>query len=883
MERRFIEEDFPIKEVGKESAREKSIRINNIATLHIWWARRPLATSRSTNYTALIPIDFSQKENTKEFVSKMSSWNNTFNLTMLKKAQQDILKNNHNIPPKILDPFAGGGSIPLEALRLGCETYASDYNPVATLILKCILEFPNQFSKKDNKKNVIKNEYPNNLARDVEKWGYIILEQMRKELSFIYDSNDKKSKITCYLWSKTIPCQNPKCRKEIPLLRQYWLANNTRKIVLYPNVKKNDLTFTLIEDNKLIPKTFDPSIGTISRAIVKCLFCNHTSDATTTRNLFQNKKSGRKLIAIVYQNGQKRRKQYRLPNTKDLESFEKSRKYLSEKEKKISKKIGISPIPDEKLPPIGTLGFRIQRYGLETWGDLFNERQKLVLITLIEKLHDAHTKILEESNNPEYAKAVASYLALLIDKIASSSNEFCRWQPNGEKIADIFGRQAIPMIWDYPETNVLFGASRSFEELFKDVLSLISSLSISKKPGIVTNSSATNIPYPDEYFDGVFTDPPYYDNIPYSHLSDFFYVWLKRSVGFLYPELFSTPLTPKHKEIIAQPEKNSTENSKDFFERMLKESFFEISRVLKTDGTATIVYAHKSTDGWETLINSLLDSGLVITAAWPINTEMPKRLRASESAALASSIYMVCRKWKKEPIGFYRDVKKELKQYLNKKLEQLWTEGILGADFFISAIGSAIEVFGKYEKVVDDKDEQISVLKLLEDTRKNVTDYAINKVIKGEFSDEISQMTRFYILWRWAYGETKISFDGALKMAQSVGIDIEHEWNKGFIIKDKEFIRVLGPDERTEKELSDSYDLIDILHKTLQIWRKGKKEAVDKFLEDKGYKNSEVFKRVAQAISESLPLESIEKKWLDGFLTGFKSDNSQGTNQAKLF
>jgi adenine-specific DNA methylase len=244
---------------------------------------------------------------------------------------------------------------------------------------------------------------------------------------------------------------------------------------------------------------------------------------------------------------------------------------------------------------------------------------------------------------------------------------------------------------------------------------------------------------------------------------------------------------------------------------------------------------------------------------------------------------MVCRKWKKEPLGFYRDVKKELKNYLDVKLEQLWKEGISGADFFISAIGSAIEVFGKYEKVVNDKGEKISVIKLLNDTRTIVTDYAINKVIRGEFSDKISQMTRFYILWRWAHGEAKVPFDDALKMAQSVGVDLEHEWNKGFIIKDKDTIRVLGPSERDEKKMDDSVDLIDILHQTLLLWKNKKKKNVDEFLEEKGYKNSELFKRVAQAISESLSLESTEKKWLDGFLTGFKSDNFQSEVQSKLF
>ncbi len=238
----------------------------------------------------------------------------------------------------------------------------------------------------------------------------------------------------------------------------------------------------------------------------------------------------------------------------------------------------------------------------------------------------------------------------------------------------------------------------------------------------VFQASATELPFPDNYFDAVFTDPPYYDNVPYSYLSDFFYVWLKRAIGDLYPELFSTPLTPKSKEIVAYTNNRSWEEAKEYFEEMLKKSFQEINRILKPNGIAVIVYAHKTTSGWETLINSLLDSGLVITASWPINTEMKARLRAKESAALASSIYIVCRKMERQPTGWFNEVKEELKKHLNKKLDRLWKEGISGADFFISAIGSAIEVFGKYEKVMDYEGNVIRADKLLEYVRELVTE-----------------------------------------------------------------------------------------------------------------------------------------------------------------
>ena len=386
---------------------------------------------------------------------------------------------------------------------------------------------------------------------------------------------------------------------------------------------------------------------------------------------------------------------------------------------------------------------------------------------------------------------------------------------------------------------------------------------------VVLQASATEIPYPDNYFDAVFTDPPYYDNVPYSYLSDFFYVWLKRSIGDLYPDLFITPLTPKSKEIVAYShQEGGFEAGKKFFEDMLKKAFKEISRVLKPNGIVIIVYAHKSTSGWETLINSLLESNLVPAASWPIDTEMKSRLRAKESAALASSIYFVCRKIQKEEIGYFNEVKEEIRNHITKKLDTLWEEGISGADYFISAIGSAIEIFGRYKTIMDYEGNEIRVIQLLEYVREVVTSYAVKQILHNGLSEELSALTRFYILWRWAYQEAKVHFDDARKLAQSVGVNLEKEWNKGFIKKEKEFISILGPQDRKIEEIKDSQEMIDILHKVLILWKEGRKEEMKEVLKESGYGNKESFYRVAQAISETLPNDSKEKKLLDGFLSG---------------
>jgi len=403
----------------------------------------------------------------------------------------------------------------------------------------------------------------------------------------------------------------------------------------------------------------------------------------------------------------------------------------------------------------------------------------------------------------------------------------------------------------------------------------------------VCQSSATELPYPDNYFDAVFTDPPYYDNVYYSNLSDFFYVWLKRSIGDLYPELFMTPLTPKSKEIVADPARiGSKEKAKEFFEINLKKAFKEISRVLKPGGIATIVYAHKTTSGWETLINSLLEANLVPTASWPLDTEMKARLLAKGNAALASSIYFVCRKIERAEVGWLREIREEIKRHIHQKLDALWREGISGADFFISGIGSAIEIFGKYKKVMDYEGNQIDAKKLLEYVREVVTDYAVRQILHDGIAGNLSALTRFYILWRWAYGESKIHFDDARKLAQSTGVNLEQEWNRGFIRKEKEFIKVIGPQQRTVEEIEDPKELIDVLHKVLLLWKEGKKDDMKQVLVETGYGKNEYFYRVAQAISETLPIESREKKLLDGFLSGkekLKDDIRDDKPQRGLF
>ncbi len=879
----FIESDFPVKEVSEESAREKNIRHGHISTLHIWWARKPLASSRASIYAALTPEPKDEEERLKraQFIANLSKWENSLNKSLIGRAREEILKANNGKPPKVLDPFAGGGAIPLEALRLGCETYASDLNPVAVLILKCTLEYPQKFGRSEKREVRSENSQlflnsqfslPNSLLQDVKKWGEWVLGEARKEIGRFYPPEPDGSIPVGYYWMRTVKCGNPACGAEIPLTANWWLANkNNKKVALKLIPKGNKVEFEIREGKAI---DFDPETGTVSRAKVICPCCGSGLNDKEVRKQFQEGKAKQRMIAVVLHHQKRTGKTYRLATEKDLEIFREAKGHLEKKRQGLFDKWGFDPVPEEPMPPKETLGFRVQRYGMLKWGDLFNSRQKLALITFVEQVRMAHEKMLAEGADEEYAKAVVSYLALGVNRLADKNSVLCRLIPQTEAIGFTFTRQALPMLWDYIEVNPLEHVSGWITILDEILRNIEHCCSFQNIPATVVQSSVTSLPYPDDYFDAVITDPPYYDNIPYSYLSDFFYVWLKRTIGDLYPELFATPLTPKTEEIVAYSHgEGGFEGGKKFFEDMIAKAFREIHRVLKPNGITCIVFAHKSTEAWETIINALLNSGLYLTASWPLHTEMKARLRAQESATLASSIYMVCRKRTEKSTAYFNEIKPQIEARIKEKLDQFWNEGIGGSDFFISAIGPAMEVFGKYESVEKLSGEKVLAKELLEFVRKSVSEYALTKILKSPQLGGIDEETRFYLLWRWTYNGKIVHFDDARKLAQAVGIEITEEWGNGFIKKDKEFISVSDARERGKKFLEKGKfkSMVDALHASLLYWEQNDRKAISEVLAETGNTNNNAFWQVAQAISEVLPEGDKEKQMLQGFLYGRES------------
>ena len=663
--KRLAEVDFPIADVSRHAAREKSIRHGHPSTLHLWWARRPLASSRAVLMALLMPdpcdphcpeefkakaketllamrgrasgwdttvkTDEGLRQVLLKFIADFANWDNCAKSEYL-EAGRGLVKAAHpEQTPLVVDPFAGGGSIPLEALRLGCETFASDLNPVACLILKLMLEdIP---------------RYGPGLADELRKAGAEIKAQAEKELADLYPKDPNGAKPIAYLWARTVRCESPNCGAEIPLMRSMWLCKKPkRKWALRPNVVRDDGVPPRVEFGIFEPKADrEVADGTVTRAKATCLCCRTVLPPDRVRSQLAaqrggadtvfgeqgNRTGGARMTAVVTLKPGQQGRHYRLPTDADYVAVrlaqERIENILDEWER--DGRQGLCPVPNEPMPPIGTLGFRVQRYGMLQWGDLFTARQKAALLDMGQR--SGHQS--EKRDSLLRAVAISRCSAFW-----SSSN---RWESSGEFVANVFQQQALPIIWDFCETTPTSSASGGYEGAV-DWVAKVAEAWPKSGTGQVQNADATDHPLPSQSANVWFTDPPYYDAIPYSDLSDFFMVWLKRTLSddqmLKDPFDSDNPLSPKIREVVQDETKlcdGQPKNSKWFEEKMAK-AFADGRRVLSEDDVGSVVFAHKTTEGWEALLSGMIQGGWTITGSWPIATERPGRPRAFDSAAL---------------------------------------------------------------------------------------------------------------------------------------------------------------------------------------------------------------------------------------------------------
>jgi len=909
VKKRFIEWDLPLKEISEESSKEKSIRHGHPSTLHFWPARRPLSSSRTTNFAALIDLpetDEERKEIT-DLIKKIAPWDaikngNDPNILKIQKLIEKQWKDNI---PRVLDPFGGGGSIPLESLRIGCETYSNDYNPMSFIIQKATIEWPQVFGftiPHPNKKIGIDGikENVNFIYYMVEKWSKKIQKEVKEEITELYENEMAGHIPVGYLWARTIPCQNPACNIEIPLIKQFWLFNSSDEKIAFKafqNNNTNKIDFKIVEGDEI---NFNPAEGTISNGKIRCPICQQTLPSSEIRRLALQGKLDEKMLVVISYDPSKPGKVFRIANDQDISKYNNSSYKLDSLIKEWP--YLDSPLPDENIrTPSGEIikdvsgSFFVHLqpvlYGLNKFEDLFNTRQKLFLVIIEKKIKDSWIEIREECqkilhnknvNIDDAANAVFGYLTIIFNRVLSYSSTLTVWVPHGGFAGYTFSQgMALPMKYDYLEIYPFSNSTGDWNSATSWVLRFIdiNNWKIKKKP-IITCQSADSLKYPDNYFDAVFTDPPYYDNVPYADLSDYFYVWSKRMLGEKYSNLFTTPLSPRNKECIQNESlirrgknikrdeyKDLSIKTQEDFNILLKNSFKEMYRVLKKEGIATIVYAHKTTEGWETMLNSLQYSGFVVTASWPINTERKSRLRSISSAALASSIYMVCRKTDREKVGFYSEIQPQIKERIITKLQQFWDEGIAGGDFFISAIGPGMEIFSRYEKVEKLTGEKVSTTELLEYIRKVSTDFIVDKLLKDASSAKIDNESEFYLAYRWTYLDSTVEYDEARKLANASGINLEKLWGLGgFVKKSGSKISILGPKERGKFEPSQK--MVDVMHKSVLFWEKGEREKLTQILAETGFGKDPAFKQFCQAVAESLSNGNKEKQLLEGFLIG---------------
>jgi putative DNA methylase len=793
--------------------------------------------------------------------------------------------------PKVFDPFAGGGAIPLEAARLGCKTYGNDINPVAHIIQKGSLEFPQKYGKPITYSNAefvklygeetlktIPNEWktfsggnaigvqiPNRLSFDVEYYSKKLLTEAEKHAGYLYPSKKDETDPIAYYWARTAFCSNPTCRAEVPLLKQFYICNKRdKKIFLNPVITNNNISFELKQGDCKVEGWVH------SRKNLRCPVCGNNTSNQQLKEQFLRGKTNDRLLAVIEKS--KTGKIYRLPNKEELNILT----------------VGIdkSLIPSESLPVEYTKAFDLCTWGFSKHGDLYSKRQLLAMHQIVMSLELVKNDL--KSFGDEYEKGLSTYLAILINRIASRMTTFGIYNLTAETFEHPFGRQAIAMVFDYPEVNPFSnyggGGYSQIDWIKRYIESECDSPFYSK---CNNSSSGDKSQFGSKFLTAVITDPPYYDAIGYADLSDFFYVWLKRSLIHEFPYNFATPQTPKSDECTALKHYHNGEisSAKHHFEVKLLQIFDAIEK--QTEGVVSIMYAHQSTEAWTTLCNSILGASMNITGSWAIDTERTSGTKVNK-AFLSSSVTVSARPSQRQGYGEYREVKKAIEKTVIKEVEELYRLGFRGADLLTACFGQAVSEFGKYEKVEKADGGEVTVAELLEMARES----AFNALLKGFVGDDF---TKFYIAWLQLYGFIESDFDDAAKFSRvGLSINVQELFTDHILIKNGNKQALGGYNERiaASKNLGDKADshLIDQVHRAMHLYQGSNRGNLLEFIHRVAANPDSSFWRVLTSLCEILPGGSDDHKQATGLIANKESliresatAQKQKASQSNLF
>lgn len=811
---------------------------------------------------------------------------NAQGLEVLRIARELVKVAHGGEVPTVLDPFAGGGAIPLEAGRLGCGAIANDYNPVAHLILRATCEYPQKYGK-PGKREVVLEEFgrkvereipvPNGLVHDLEYWANRILDRAREKLSHLYPPGNDGRPVLAYLWARTAPCSNPSCRGEIPLLRSLLLRSKDEKVALRLDVNKakKEVRFGIAKGSAA-----GDAGGTKSqRGPATCLFCQEPTSEEDLRRAAKDGKMSERMVAVVVQG--KREKEYRAVEEKDLLAFEMASRMdvHGPGEYVIPEITGPSASPHAG----GHASIRVQLYGFTRWGQLFNQRQLVVMDHFVQAVRDATVGLAKEVSDNDYRTALATYLGLWIDRIAMFSNTFCRWESGLERPKTPFGGQSIPMMWDFPEINPLGTLAGTASTQLAYLVRAVERQAMTDGSAPVTAilGTATKLPLSSSLVDCCVTDPPYGNSIAYADLSDFFYVWLKRSLGEILPEVFRTPQTPKDEEATSHKHRHtgSQERANEFYRRLLTESFRESKRVARDPKLVTVMFAHQSTDAWTALISALFEAGLSPDATWPIATEMPTTALAMGTASLETSVTVACRPRVVGSAISFKRVRGEIEEVVKRSVKRFWSYGFRGADLIVACYGPAVGVFGKYERVEKADGTPVGIPELLD-----LAKQAARDAIAGEFRGD--NLSTLYYVWANLYGAAEQAWDDARLVVQIGGDEdnaMEVARGHGIFVVDGAKCRLAVLADRADRRglgIDPNPAFIDALHRSMLLWKEEKRRDLVGYLAERDLLGDGPFWKLAQALFEVLPRDLEDWKLVNALLGERQTLRTEGKSTA---